>query len=180
MKLHLGCGERYLEGYIHVDIADFDHIDYRSSVDKLDMFEDDSCELIYASHVLEYFDIEEAINVLSEWHRVLENKGTLRLAVPNIEKLIEVYKKTDDLNRILGPLYGKWEIGNAKDYIYHKNVYDIKSLTSLLTEVGYKDIRPWAWNEILPEEYDDHSKAYYPHMDFDNGIHVSLNIECSK
>ena len=180
MKLHLGCGERYLEGYIHIDIADFDHIDYRSSVDKLDMIEDESCELIYASHVLEYFDIEEAINVLSEWHRVLENKGTLRLAVPNIEKLIEVYKKTDDLNKILGPLYGKWELDNAKDNIYHKTVYDIKNLTALLTEVGFKDIKPWSWNEILPEEYDDHSKAYYPHMDFDNGIHVSLNIECSK
>ena len=160
MKLHLGCGERYLDGYIHIDIADFDHIDYRSSIDKLDMIKDESCELIYASHVLEYFDVEEAKNVLTEWHRVLKNKGTLRLAVPDIKKLIEVYNNTDDLSKILGPLYGKWKTHSTKDNIYHKTVYDIKNLTSLLIEVGYEDIKPWSWHEVLPEEYDDHSKAY--------------------
>ena len=180
MKLHLGCGERYLDGYIHIDIADFDHIDYRSSIDKLDMIKDESCELIYASHVLEYFDVEEAKNVLTEWHRVLKNKGTLRLAVPDIKKLIEVYNNTDDLSKILGPLYGKWKTHSTKDNIYHKTAYDIKNLTSLLIEVGYEDIKPWSWNEVLPHEYDDHSKAYYPHMDFENGIHISLNIECVK
>ena len=180
MKLHLGCGERYLDGYTHIDIADFDHIDYKSSIDKLDMVDDNSCELIYASHVLEYFDIEEARDVLSEWHRVLIENGILRLAVPNIEKLIEVYNQTNDLNNILGPLYGKWEVNNAHNNIYHKTVYDMKNLSKLLTEVGYKNIKNWSWQKTLPKDYDDHSKAYYPHMDFDNGIHISLNIECVK
>ena len=26
MKLHLGSGKRYLNGYVHVDLADFDHM----------------------------------------------------------------------------------------------------------------------------------------------------------
>ena len=180
MKLHLGCGERYLDGYTHIDIAEFDHIDYKSSVHKLDMIDDNSCELIYASHVLEYFDTEEAKDVLSEWHRVLIDKGILRLAVPNIEKLIEVYNQTNDINKILCPLYGRWELNNTSNNIYHKTVYDMKFLSTLLTEVGYKNIKTWSWQEELPKDYDDHSKAYYPHMDFDNGIHISLNIECIK
>ena len=39
MKLHLGCGERNLNGYVHVDIAEFDHIDYVRPVDDLSCFE---------------------------------------------------------------------------------------------------------------------------------------------
>ena len=59
MKLHLGCGKRYLEGFIHIDIADFEHIDYKSSINDLNMINDESCDLIYASHVLEYFNKKE-------------------------------------------------------------------------------------------------------------------------
>ena len=55
MKLHLGCGERYLEGYIHIDLGDFDHIDYQIPVDDLSVFETNSIDEIYASHVIEYF-----------------------------------------------------------------------------------------------------------------------------
>ena len=53
MKLHLGCGKRYLEGYIHVDIAEFEHIDYQLPIDDLSTFKSNTVEEIYASHVLE-------------------------------------------------------------------------------------------------------------------------------
>ena len=62
MKLHLGCGKRYLEGYIHVDIAEFEHIDYQLPIDDLSTFKDNTIEEIYASHVLEYFDRNDVIN----------------------------------------------------------------------------------------------------------------------
>ena len=42
MKLHLGCGERYLEGFTHVDLAKYDHIDYEMPVDNLEIFSENS------------------------------------------------------------------------------------------------------------------------------------------
>ena len=66
MKLHLGCWKRYIPGFVHVDMCDLPHIDYQHSVDSLPILEDDSVELVYASHVLEYFDREEASAAVAE------------------------------------------------------------------------------------------------------------------
>ena len=76
MKLHLGCGERYLEGYTHIDLADFEkHIDHKMPVDNLSIFENNSIDEIYASHVVEYFDRDEVKLLLKEWNRVLIDGG---------------------------------------------------------------------------------------------------------
>ena len=83
MKIHLGCGKRYLPGVVHVDLLDAPHIDYRHDVRTLPMFGDDSAELIYACHVLEYFDRSEALDVLREWRRVLCGLG-----IPGIDATI--------------------------------------------------------------------------------------------
>ena len=56
MKLHIGCGEKYLPGYKHVDARNFPHVDYvTDKLDKLEMFENDSVDEIYACHILEHF-----------------------------------------------------------------------------------------------------------------------------
>ena len=178
MKLHLGCGKRYLEGFIHIDIADFEHIDYKSSINDLNMINDESCDLIYASHVLEYFNKKEADIVLNEWNKKLKKGGILRLAVPNLESLIQIYNQTKSISNILGPLYGKWTVGSED--IYHKTVYDNNTLKAKLEKNGFHDIQKWDWRKELPKNYDDHSRAYFPHMDIESGIHISLNLECTK
>jgi predicted SAM-dependent methyltransferase len=183
MKLHLGCGRRYIPGFVHVDLCDFPHIDYRHGVSSLPMFGDESVEFIYASHVLSYFDREEVKAVLAEWRRVLKIGGILRLAVPDFEALVKVYEITKDLNKILGPLYGRM-VGesqrNAKMLIYHKTVYDFDSLKRILEECLFSDVHPYDWRETLHKNYDDYSQAYFPHMDKEHGLLISLNVEALK
>ena len=181
IKLHLGCGKRYLPGYVHVDIDNFNHIDYQSTVDDLSMFKTNSVSEIYASHLLEYYDIYESLEVLKEWKRVLITGGELKVAVPDFQNLVKVYSSTKNISDVIGPIVGRWEVSKSQK-IYHKQIFDFKSLKSLLEKAGFQNISSWDWKEFILDfpDYDDHSQAYFPHMDKDNGIHVSLNLVCYK
>lgn len=177
MKLHLGCWKRDIPGFVNIDLYDAPHIDHKIDVRKLSVIKSGSVELIYASHVLEYFDREEVKDVLKEWKRVLKKGGTLRLAVPNFRKLV-VVAITEGLNDVLGPLYGKMKINDK--YIYHKTVYDFSTLRRVLREAGFGNVRKYDWKETIHKDYDDHSQAYWPHMNKKDGMLLSLNVEGDK
>lgn len=177
-KIHLGCGKREFPGFINVDICDFPHIHHKSSIKSLPFFEDNSIDYIYCSHALEYYDSIEAIEVLREWKRVMKHKATLRVCVPNFDSLLKVYDDTNDLDTIIGPLYGRMFADDK--LIYHKTVYNFKKISRLLSDIGFKHIKEYDWRDTDHADYDDHSQAYFPHMDKKNGILVSLNIECKK
>jgi predicted SAM-dependent methyltransferase len=179
-QLHLGCGPRHIPGFIHVDLCDLPHIDYKHRADSLPMFEDHTIDLIYASHVFEYFDRLEAAEVLKEYRRVLKSDGLLRLAVPDFEALIEVYRRTGDISRVLGPLYGRMQIngGTAQErWLYHKTVYDFASLQGMLEANGFERVRRYDWTKTVHKDHDDCSQAYFPHMDKEHGLLISLNVE---
>jgi predicted SAM-dependent methyltransferase len=181
MKLHLGCGQRIIPGFVHVDLADLPHVDYRHDVRRLPMFGDGTVELIYASHVLEYFDRVEVCAVLAEWRRVLAPGGTLRVAVPDVEALGTVYRDTHDLSLILGPLYGRWPVDSSGDAVlYHRTAYDFSSLRAVLESAGFSGVRRFDWRDTEHAAVDDYSQAYLPHLDKQHGTLISLNVQCQK
>ena len=178
MKINIGCGQRnFGKEWIHIDGADYDHIDSKDILMK--KYENESVELIYASHLIEYFDRKEIIPILKRWREVLKPNGILRLAVPDFEIYAKLYsEKKNSLDNSLGPLFGKMEMGNKT--IYHKTTYDYSSLKKILQEAGMRKISKYNWRETSHSIFDDHSQAYLPHMDKENGILMSLNMECAK
>ena len=50
----------------------------------------------------------------------------------------------------------------------------------MLEDVGFENVRRYDWRETEHAEIDDYAQAYFPHMDKENGLLISLNIECSK
>jgi len=178
IKLHVGCGKRHIPGWIHVDQLDDPHIDYQTSVDSLSMIQNESCSVVYASHVLEYFNWKEAEeNVLPEWHRVLAPGGTLRLAVPNFEAISRLYQAGMPLQWFIGPMFGRMDVNGGM--IYHRTTYDEQTLTLILERAGFTDMKLYDWKKTEHANVDDASKGYIPHMR-DEGILLSLNMEATK
>ena len=176
MKLHVGCGDRIIPGWVHVDARDLPHVDHVAPVDRLTFCANDSVKVVYASHVLEHFARAEVPRVLREWHRVLSPGGTLRLAVPNFEALCDVYLRTGSLQTIIGPLYGR------QDYLlnHHHNTFDHATLVNHLEAVGFVSCRAWDWRLVEHGHIDDYSQSYIPHMAKDTGQLISLNVEATK
>ncbi len=178
IKINLGCGWRnFGKDWHHVDGGNYDHLD---SHDIFNLpFEDNSVDLIYASHVIEYFDREEIIPILNKWKNKLKHNGILRLAVPNFEKIARLYnEKNYDLEKFVGLLYGKMKMDDQ--IIYHKTTYDFNSLKSILNKCGFSNVSYYNWENTEHSKFDDHSQAYLPHMDKQNGVLMSLNIEAKK
>lgn len=187
VKLHLGCGRRnFGEHWVHIDGTKdnendekkyFQHIKY-NDVTKLP-FEDNSVDIIYNSHLIAYFDRSEILDILTEWRRVLRPNGILRIATPDFDAMLKLYiDKQYHLASFLGPLYGKMKMGDSN--IYHKTVYDFKSLLGVLMMCKFRDVKKYDHKKTEHSHIDDHSAAYLPHQNFETGTLISLNVECIK
>jgi len=172
IKLNLGCWNRHLKDYINIDIkgpADI-HADLRNLP-----YDDNSVDEIYASHVLEHFGRHEFMDVLNEWNRVLKPGKSVYISVPDIDSAIDYYNKHGDLKVLYGQFWG----GQKDSYDYHKFGFNFKTLSGYLKQSGFENPVRYDTFEYLPEGFDDYSKSFLPHMDF-NGHHLSLNITASK
>ncbi|MCX6800174.1 MAG: methyltransferase domain-containing protein [Candidatus Falkowbacteria bacterium] len=88
MKLHLGCGGTYLDGYINVDFPTSDKTIMNV---KADIYQDirtlnypeNSIDEIRNHHVFEHFNRVDALKVLLQWRGWLKPGGKLVIETPD-------------------------------------------------------------------------------------------------
>lgn len=175
MKLHIGSGKVYLPGWVNLDIVSNVIADIHSNALAIP-FPLESFDAIYASHVLEHFSRHLTLAALTHWRSLLLPGGTLRLAVPSFDAIVDHFNKHHDIEAVMGLLYG----GQNTYSNNHLVVFTRKSLAGMLNLVGFKEIREWDWREVDHGVHDDYSQAYLPHMDKTNGKLMSLNLEATK
>ena len=176
IMIHLGCGTVRLPNFINIDIMKTEAVDVVMDVRHLDTYEDNSVDLIYASHVLDHFQRDEIDMVLTEWNRVLKPNGLLRVAVCDFEKVALMYSLGCSLERLMSSVIG----GQKQEYDQHGCVFDFKTLKKYLEQNGFRNVHRYEWEKTMHKDYDDFSQAYIPHMDKKHGVLMSLNVEAKK
>jgi predicted SAM-dependent methyltransferase len=178
IKFNVGAGKRNWEGWTSVDGADYPHIASKDVV-LLD-YPNNHIDLLVSSHLIAYFNSTEADVLLSFWYGKLKPGGILRVSTPNFNAIAGLYKAGIPLDKVMGPMYGKMPLNDS--FIYHRMVYDERTLTEKLEKAGFTDIHRYDHKTVAEhpntgnrEDYwDDHSAAYI------DGTLISLNMECNK
>lgn len=88
VKVNVGCGEFYAEGWINIDRTQEEggpQPDIVASAESLPL--QNSCvDRIYAGHVLEHVELIEVPKILAEFERVLKNDGVLVVVGPDLTR----------------------------------------------------------------------------------------------
>lgn len=144
MKLHLGCGQIYLKGYLNIDFPLSKHsiqnksvADKHANILKLS-YPKNSIEEIRLHHVFEHFTRPVACALITKWYIWLKPNGILHIEVPDFQRTARVVLNPFNTGRkkLLATrhLYGSHEA----DWAVHCEGYTPKSLSKLLKMYGFK------------------------------------------
>lgn len=174
LKIHLGAGEVNLQGWINIDARKFTHIHLVSDGFDLSGFKDASIDEVYTSHVLEHFSFEESEKFIEKIYNILRPGGLFRISVPDIEKLLDLYKEQKKLGIIKKAIMGGQNYPND----FHKSIYDFNELKIILEKNNFKNIKSWNTEIVFGQSIGDWSDGYYKH----NGkkFDISLNLVAQK
>jgi predicted SAM-dependent methyltransferase len=99
MKLHLGCGQRYFEGYVNIDFPLSGHSVQTTSVadEHADItalrYHKGEVDEVRLHHVFEHFTRPVACALVASWRSWLKPKGVLHIEVPDFQKTAKAMLK---------------------------------------------------------------------------------------
>lgn len=165
MKLHLCCGDVYLDGYVNIDtVGDFSRtnsnlttfdnyyknnfvkdahqrkiiVDRRADLLKKWVIKNGEVDEIVMVCALEHFTLDQAKFIISEAHRVLKPGGKFKFDFPDIEETIKQYH--NDPEFMMRLIYGT----HKNEYSVHKFGYTRSLIYKLLgnqwSEIKFGDI----------------------------------------
>lgn len=144
-KLHLGCGDIYIPGYVNIDYPSNEHSVHQDL--KADLYTDlktlqyetESITEIRLHHVFEHFDRATSIQLLIAWYGWLGDNGILIIETPDFLRNIRncLFGGEKKRAKILRHIFGSHEADWAVHYDgWYKAKYEL-----FLQKLGYKDLK---------------------------------------
>jgi predicted SAM-dependent methyltransferase len=162
-KLHVGCGNVILDGWLNIFLdhrEEYGRLIKEGQAFKLNYnllkpwpVDNQAIRFISGSHFIEHLDLNDGIKFLKEAYRVMQSGGIIRLSCPDLEIYARHYVNGNK-EFFNHPLIREWctfknaqtpgEIFIAKAYdsgLSHRWFYDLDSLKHILELTGFKNIR---------------------------------------
>lgn len=157
INLHLGCGGMNLEGWVNIDLYEYDPADtsrdgaaydVKMDIRQLDV-PDGSVANILLVHVVEHFVRWETIEMLEHYYTKLAKGGRIIIEMPDFDRIIEWYLAGDDAKQMHTPI-GKRNMGLTQfygnqwskiDFETHRYVWTQEEFRSVLKDIGFTKIQ---------------------------------------
>lgn len=153
LKLHLGCGRNLLNGWLNTDLKIGREIVFVDAFQRMP-FPDGTFHYVFSEHMIEHLNYFSGRRFLKDCFRILKPGGKLRIATPDIQFLIELYRpeKTDLQQRYIAwasaHFFGSdnfaqdtFVINNFFRAWGHAFIYDFKVLAQGLSLAGFVEIK---------------------------------------
>ena len=143
-RVHLGCGDVYLPGYLNVDLppdlgvaSGTSRPDVETDILSLDC-PDQGLHEVRLHHVFEHFERPVALALLVRWFEWLEPGGTLTIETPDFERCVDGFadRPLDDQTLILRHLFGSQEAVWAR----HLDGWSARRFGDVLVRVGFERV----------------------------------------
>lgn len=170
LKLHIG-GRQVKEGWTIINALDLPGVDIVGDVMDLSQFPDESCDAVYASHVLEHVPQQKVINTMSGIARILKKDGKFFCSVPDLDILsrLLIHEKLDVQQKyhVMRMMFG----GQVDEYDFHYIGYTWDFFKELFAgQSGFKKM-----TRVEDFGLFDDTSNFKPY-----GILISLNIIFEK
>lgn len=172
MKLHLGCGDIRLQGWVNVDARQTLAADAVCDLADLGPVCDaNGASAVYACHVLEHFGFNGVVpgagDVLAHWVSRLAPGGKCFISVPDLQRVGAAIARTDDDRaqwNFMKCIYGGCEYSQNRHFIG----FTYRLLADCMRAAGLVSIEPFA-------PFADDTSKFVLH-----GCAVSLNLKGTK
>jgi predicted SAM-dependent methyltransferase len=164
-KLHLGCGNNFIDGWLNSDLhPEWNHV-VRMDATKRYPFDDETFDYVFSEHMIEHVSYAKGQHMLKECFRVLKEGGKIRVSTPDLSFLISLYQSekselqkkyirwaTETLHPDSAPYCeDTFVINNFVRDWGHTFIYDEKVLRFSLEKAGFKEITKSDLNQSKDE-----------------------------
>lgn len=175
-RLNWGCGSWIQPGWINADMKDDPRQEISCDIRDGLPLEDGSIDYAVSIHALPEVPYPDLVPVLTELRRVLKPGGVLRLGLPDVNRLIDAYRRGDRAffqvpDEEMASLGGKF-IVHLIWYGYTRTFFNYEFMAEALEKAGYRDVRECGYRETR--------SAHPGIIELDNREEESFFVEAVK